>query len=58
MAAKETGESGIDVWVPTRELAKAGAAIFNQTDVRATVQQNGMLRLHIEWVSETAQFSD
>ena len=56
MAAKERGATGIDVWVPTPNLAEAAAAIFNQTDVRATVQQNGMLRLHIEWDSETAQF--
>ncbi len=33
MWAKLGGESGIDVWVPTREPAKAAVAIFNQTDV-------------------------
>ncbi len=56
MAAKERGESGIDVWVPTRELAKAAAANFNQTDVRASVQGNEAVRLHLKWVSGTAQF--
>lgn len=53
MAAKERGESAIDVWVPTREPAKAAAAIFNQTDVRAPVQGNEAVGLHIEWDSET-----
>jgi len=57
MPAKEREESGIDVWVLTREPAKAAAAIFNQTDVRASVQGNEAVRLHPKWVSGTAQFS-
>ncbi|MCH9047087.1 MAG: hypothetical protein IIA40_13400 [SAR324 cluster bacterium] len=57
MAAKERGESGIDVWVPTREPAKAAAAIFNQTDVKASVKGNEAVRLHPKWVSGIAQFS-
>ncbi len=56
MAAKERGESGIDVWVPTPDLAEAAAANFNQTDVRASVQGNEAVRLHLKWVSGTAQF--
>lgn len=57
MAAKERGESSIDVWVSTREPAKAAAPIFNQTDGRASVQGNEAVRLHLKWVSGTAQFS-
>ena len=56
MSAKERGESGIDVCVPTRESAKAAAAIFNQTDVKASVQGNEAVRLHVVWQSEAAQF--